>query len=148
MLVCAFALGAPLTAGADSDAQTTLSPGLLDAAAAEPEETFRVIIEGAAGTDAVSEEVRDVTSGDEADLRDFLTVPAVAGSLTGSEIVALAQGSEPLVITRDSPVAATDDSRPEEESTPQGETPTIDGDAEPGVWLTATPGVWTWIRRS
>ena len=54
VLVCAFSLGAPLTAGADSGAQTTLSPGLLDAAAAEPEETFRVIVEGAAGTDAVS----------------------------------------------------------------------------------------------
>ena len=84
-----------------------------------------------------------MASGDEADLRSFLTVPAVAGTLTGSQIVALAQGSEPLEITRDSPVTATDDPRSEEEPTPQDETPTIAGDAEPGVWLTATPGIWS-----
>jgi serine protease AprX len=143
VLVCAFALGAPLTAEADSGAQTTLSPGLLDAAAAEPDETFRVIVEGAAGTDAVWEEVRGVASGDEADLRSFLTVPAVAGTLTGSQIVALAQGSELLEITRDFPVTATDNPRSEEEPTPQDETPAIAGDAEPGVWLTATPGIWS-----
>ena len=142
VVVCAFALGAPLTAGADSGAQTILSPGLLDAAAAEPEETFRVIVEGAGGTDAVSSEVRGVTGDGGADLRSFLTVPAVAGTLTGSQIVALAQGSEPLVITRDSPVTATEDPRPEE-PTPQGEKPTVTGDAEPGVWLTATPGIWS-----
>ena len=149
VLVCAFALGAPLTAGADSGAQTTLSPGLLDAAQAEPEETFRVIVEGAAGTDAVSEEVRGVASGDEADLRSFLTVPAVAGTLTGSQIVALAQGPEPLVITRDSPVVATDDPRPDE-PTAEGtsEEPTVAGDAEPGHLAHRDTGDLERIRRS
>ena len=142
MPLCALALGAPLTAGADSGAQSTLSPGLLDAAQAEPEQGFRVIIEGAAGPDAVAEHVRDVAGGDGADIRSFLTVPAVAGTLTGSQIVALAEGSEPLVITRDSPVTATDDPRPED-PTPQGDKPTVAGDAEPGVWLTATPGIWS-----
>jgi serine protease AprX len=144
VLVCAFALGAPLTAGADSAAQTTLSPGLLEAAQAEPDETFRVIVEGAVGTAVVSERVRAVTGGDEAALRSFLTVPAVAGTLTGSQIVALADGSEPLVITRDSPVVATDDPRPEEPTAPgTSEEPTVAGDAEPGHWLTATPGTWS-----
>jgi serine protease AprX len=143
-LVCAIALGAPLTAGADSEAQTTLSPGLLDAAQAEPDAAFRVIVEGASGTAAVSEEVRGVASGDEADLRSLLTVPAVAGSLTGSQIVALAEGSEPLVITRDSPVVATDESRPDEPTAPgMSDEPTVAGDAEPGHWLTATPGTWS-----
>jgi serine protease AprX len=143
-LVCALALVAPLTAGADSGAQTTLSPGLLDAAQAGPDEAFRVIVEGAADTAAVSEEVRGVASGDEADLRSFLTVPAVAGTLTGSQIVALAEGPEPLVITRDSPVVSTDESRPDEPTAPgTSEEPTVAGDAEPGHWLSATPGAWS-----
>ena len=125
-LVCAFALGAPLAAGADSGAQTTLSPGLLDAAQAEPDETFRVIVEGAADTATVSEEVRGVAGDDEEDLRSFLTVPAVAGTLTGSQIVALAEGPEPLVITRDSPVVSTDESRPDEPTAPgASEEPTV-----------------------
>ena len=121
-----------------------LSPGLLDAAQADPNETFRVIVEGAAGTDAVAQHVRSVASGEGADLRSFLTVPAVAGTLTGSQIVALADGPEPLVITRDSPVVATDDPRPDE-PTEEGtsEEPTVSGDAEPGHWLTATPGAWS-----
>ena len=143
-LVCAFALGAPLTAGADSEAQTTLSPGLLDAAQAEPDEAFRVIVEGVADTATVSEEVRGVASDDEEDLRSFLTVPAVAGTLTGSQIVALAEGPEPLVITRDSPVVSTEESRPDEPTAPAAsEEPTVAGDAEPGHWLTATPGAWS-----
>ena len=74
MLVCAFALGAPLTAGADSGAETTLSPGLIDAAQAEPDEAFRVIVEGAAGTAAVSE-VRGVAGGDEPDLPQLPSNP-------------------------------------------------------------------------
>ena len=143
--VCALALGAPLTAGADSAAQTTLSPGLLDAAQAEPEQGFRVIIEGAAGSDAVAEHVRGV-AGD--DIRSFLTVPAVAGTLTGSQIVALTQGSEPLVITRDSPVAATDDPPRPEEPTPQGDKPTVAGDAEPGALAHRGAGDLERIRRS
>ena len=143
-LVCAFALGAPLTAGADSGAETTLSPGLLDAAQAQPEEGFRVIVEGASDTAVVPEEVREVASDDEEDLRSFLTVPAVAGTLTGSQIVALAEGPEPLVITRDTPVVSTDESRPDEPTTPgTSEEPTVAGDAEPGHWLTATPGAWS-----
>ena len=143
-LVCAFALCAPLTAGADSGAETTLSPGLLDAARTQPDEAFRVIVEGVADTAAVSEEVRGVASGDEADLRSFETVPAVAGTLTGSEIVALAEGPEPLVITRDSPVVSTEESRPDEPTAPgTSDEPTLSGDAEPGHWLTATPGAWS-----
>jgi serine protease AprX len=143
VLVCAFALGAPLTAGADSGAQTMLSPGLLDAAQADPNETFRVIVEGAAGTDDMAQHVRGVANGG-ADLRSFLSVPAVAGTLTGSQIVALAEGPEPLVITRDAPIVATDDPRPDE-PTEEGtsEEPRVAGDAEPGHWLTATPGAWS-----
>jgi serine protease AprX len=153
VLACAFTLGAPLTAGADSGAQTTLSPGLLAAAQAAPDEAFRVIVEGAVGTDAASEKVRAVAGDDATELRSFLTVPAVAGTLTGSEIVALAQGSESLVITRDSPVTATDDPRPDD-APPDGtrEVPTVAGDAvsppsiigtaEQGQTLHAADGAW------
>jgi len=153
VLACAFTLGAPLTAGADSGAQTTLSPGLLEAAHAAPDEAFRVIIEGAAGTAAVSEKVRVVAGGDATELRSFLTVPAVAGTLTGNEIVALAQGAESLVITRDSPVTATDDPRPDD-APPHGTSevptvaadavspPSIIGTAEEGQTLTAADGDW------
>jgi serine protease AprX len=153
-LACAFTLGAPLTAGADSGTQTTLSPGLLDAAQAAPDEAFRVIVEGAAGTTAaVSEKVRGVAGGDATELRSFLTVPAVAGTLTGTEIVALAQGSESLVITRDSPVTATDDPRPDD-APPHGTSevpteagdavspPSINGTAEEGQTLNAADGAW------
>ncbi len=145
VLVCAFALGAPLNAGADAEAQTSLSPGLLDAAQAQPDAAFKVIVEGAADSDTVSAEIREVAEDDEADLHSFLTVPAVAGTLTGSEIVALANGSEPLVISRDSPVTATDDPEPPAPPPTQAtsEEPMVAGDPEPGVWLTATPGLWS-----
>ena len=145
VLVCAFALGAPLNAGADAEAQTSLSPGLLDAAQAQPDAAFKVIVEGAAGSDTVSAEIRGVAEDDEADLHSFVTVPAVAGTLTGSEIVALANGSEPLVISRDSPVTASDD--PEPPAPPPAhatsEEPMVAGDPEPGAWLSATPGLWS-----
>ncbi len=144
LIVCAFALGAPLTAGADPGGGTSLSPGLLEAAQAAPDEPFRVIIESAAGAEAVSKEVRGVLGDEEADLRTFLTVPAVAGTLTGSQIVALAEAPEPLVITRDTPVKATEEPRPEDPTPPEPSTETsVTGDAEPGVWLTASPGVWS-----
>ncbi len=143
MLVCAFALGAPLNAGADDEAQTSLSPGLLEAAQAQPDAGFKVIVEGAAGSDSVSAEIRGVAEDDEADLQSFVTVPAVAGTLTGSQIVALANGSEPLAITRDTPVTATGDPAPPEQPSPEAtsEEPTVAGDAEPGAWVTATPGL-------
>ena len=79
MLVCAFALGAPLNAGADAEAQTSLSPGLLDAAQAQPDAAFKVIVEGAAGSDTVSAEIREVAEDDEADLHSFLPCRRLPG---------------------------------------------------------------------
>jgi serine protease AprX len=139
-LVCVFALGAPLTAGADSQAETLVSPGLLDAAQTHPDSAFKVIVEGESG--AAAAEVQSVTTVDTAVTRSFETIPAVAAMLTGDQIVTLAEGSDPLVITRDTQVAAADEPSPPETTPPQGtsEEPTISGAAEPGVTLTVTPG--------
>ena len=57
MLLCALVLAAPLTAGADSEAETTISQSLLDAAQAAPSSEFSVIVQGEAGTEAVAAEV-------------------------------------------------------------------------------------------
>jgi serine protease AprX len=122
-LACLCALAAPLTAGADSQAETVLSPGLLDAAEAQPDSAFDVIVEGSTDSGAVAAEA------------EFVTVPAVAATLSGSEIVALAEGPDPLVITRDGQVAASGEPI---ETLPSDEL-RVSGDPEPGVELTATP---------
>jgi subtilisin family serine protease len=139
-LVCACALGAPLTAGADSQAQTQLSPGLLDAARTNPDSEFNVIVQG------------ETALG-----RSFDIVPAVATTLTGNEIVSLAEGSEPLVITRDTPVAAADEPSPPDTAPSENTEPTVPvparppsmvsppsilGTPEEGQTLTAANGSW------
>jgi serine protease AprX len=134
-LVCACTLGAPFTAEADSETQTLLSPGLLDAAEAQPGSEFKVIVQGAADSGAVAADVEEVTTGYTGVERSFETVPAVAATLTGSEIVSLAQGADPLVITEDAPVAVAD--------VPTAtEPPSIVGSAQVGGTLSATEGVW------
>ena len=136
-LVCACALGAPITAGADSDGQTVISAGLLDAARAQPEAHFHVIVQGRMGSGALAAEVEAVAS-EQAVEDQFDTVPAVAADVTGSELLALAEGADPIVITADSAVAIADD--PADGTAPAGDEPTVVGDPEPGVELTATPG--------
>jgi len=139
-LVLAFAcLGAlgvmPLTAGADSEAASVLSPGLLAAARAQPNSEFDVIVQG------------EIDSGVE---RRFETVPAAAATLTGSEIVSLAEGDDPHVITRDSAVVVVGDSTEAPASQPAaGGEPAVFGNPEPGAALTATPagaGSYRWQR--
>jgi serine protease AprX len=138
--VCLLALAAPLAAGADPDAQTTVSPGLLDAAHAEPSSSFSVIVQGDAGTDSVAAEVEDAAAQEggaaTAVADSFVTVPGVAATLTGDELVALAESSEPLVITLDTPLTAAD------APTNTG-APSITGTAEAGAALTAEPGAWS-----
>lgn len=134
-LLCACALGAPLTVGADSQAQTLVAPGLLDAAEAQPASEFKVIVQGATDSGAVAADVEGLATGGAAVERSFDTVPAVAATLTGSEIVSLTQGSDPLVITRDTPVAVAD-------ALVNTEPPAIVGSAQEGATLSATEGVW------
>ena len=144
LLVCVCALGAPLTAGADPEAETTIAPALLDAAQANPGSEFKVIVQGETDSEVVAEDIESLAPDDTAVTQSFETVPAVAATLTGSEIVTLAQSSDPQVITRDTPVAAAEEPPPVETAPrPAGEEPTVTGRAEPGVSLTAVPGVWT-----
>jgi serine protease AprX len=142
-LVGAPALAAPLTAGADADAQATVSPGLLAAAQAEPSSAFSVIVHGEAGTEAVVAEVESAAedqgaTGEPATPVDdtFVTVPGVAATLTGDEIVALASSSEPLVITLDTPTTAAD-------APTNTAPPTIQGSAVAGATLSAEAGAWS-----
>jgi serine protease AprX len=143
LLLCAGALGAPLTAGADPEAKTVVAPALLEAVQANPSSEFNVIVEGETSSDDVAEDVESLTPQDTAVSKSFETVPAVAATLTGSEILSLADGagSDPLVITRDTAVTVADEPAPTGPAPPQpaGAEPTVTGNPEPGAWLTATP---------
>jgi serine protease AprX len=137
--VCLVALAAPLAAGADPDAQATVSPGLLAAAQAEPSSTFSVIVHGEAGTDSVATEVENAVAAENAAAAvadSFVTVPGVAATLTGDELVALASSTEPLVITRDTPLTAAD-------APTNTAAPSIAGAAEAGIALSAEAGDWS-----
>ena len=144
--VCACALGAPLTAGADSAAQTVLSPGLLEAARTQPDSTFELIVQGEMDSSAIAAEIRGIATTETVLEHRFETVPAVAATLTGSQIVSLAEGADPLVITRDSAVVAVDAPAQEVPPPPATGEPTVTGDPEPGVELTATPSSATSYR--
>ncbi len=160
-LACVGALSAPLTAGADAEAQALISPALLESAQAEPDSVFDVIVQGAQGSGSVAEAVRSAVGGQSpsggsgaAVSHSFVTVPGVAATLTGSQLAALARSSQPLVITLDTPMTvAGEPTEPEPPPQPASELPVsapesteepaISGEAEPGRVLTATPGVWS-----
>jgi serine protease AprX len=165
-LACLGALSTPLTAGADSEAQALLSPGLLKAAQAEPHSAFNVIVQGgessAAAADAVVRAVATDSSTSSSSAVQpgvtdrFVTVPAVAAILTGSQLVALAASSEPLVVTLDTPMTVaeepTDDetlattpvSAPANLQEPPAQTSEVGivGTAEVGQRLSAAHGSW------
>ncbi|HET9324841.1 MAG TPA: S8 family serine peptidase [Gaiellaceae bacterium] len=110
-------LAAPLTAGADSQAQTLLAPALMNSAEAEPNALFRVIVQSdegsASAADAVRTAVDDETStpatGSPTIARSFTTVSGVAATLTGAQLTELADSSEPLVVTPDAPMTSADE---------------------------------------
>jgi serine protease AprX len=142
VLLFSAVLVAPLTAGADSEAETTISQSLLDAAQAAPDSNFSVIVQGG-GTEAVAAEVESTAheaGGIEeaaAAVEDtFVTVPGVSATLTGSEVVALADSSEALVITLDGSMTAAD--------LPTNTVlPTIQGNTVAGTALSVDPGAWS-----
>ena len=114
LLVCLLVLAVPLTAGADDEAEATVSPGLLDAARAAPNSDFSVIVQGEAA-EAVAAEVESTVEEEgspeaaaTAVEESFVTVPGVSATLTGDEVVALASSPEPLVISLDAPTTAAD----------------------------------------
>ena len=96
-----------MTAGADSDGQTVISAGLLGAARTRPDADFHVIVQGRLGSGALAADVEAVAS-EQAVEHEFETVSAVAAELTGTELLALAEGADPIVITPDSAVAAAE----------------------------------------
>ncbi len=133
----------PLTAGADDDAEVTISPGLLDAAQAAPSSEFSVIVQGEAGTEAVAAEVESTVEAEASPeaaataVEDsFLTVSGVSATLTGNEVVALASSPEPLVITLDTRLTAAD-------LPANTELPTIQGSPVEGTTLAAEAGAWS-----
>ena len=146
-LIGVFALSMPLTAGADSDAEAVVAPALLQAALAAPDAAFDIIVQGEQGSGAVAAKI-DGFLGDSLQVegldeppapaveRHFVTIPGVATTLTGEQIVALASSGEPLVITPDSPLTAAD-------APVATEAPTILGAARQGELLTAAAGAWT-----
>src|SRR5512132_4633124 len=133
LLLSACALGAPLTAGADPESQTVVAPALLEAVQANPSSEFNVIVEGQTSSDDVAQDIESLAPEDTAVSQSFETVPAVAATLTGSEILSLADGagSDPLVITRDTAVTAADEPAPTAPAPPQpaGDEPTMTGHA-------------------
>jgi serine protease AprX len=117
-LACVGALSAPLAAGADSEAQALLAPALLEAAQAEPDSSFDVIVQGGQDTASVDHAVRSAVArdsrsagsgSDPALTHRFVTIPGVAATLSGSQLVALAGSSEPLVITLDTQMTVADE---------------------------------------
>src|SRR4029450_12673875 len=102
LLLCAAALGAPLTAGADPETETIVAPALREAVQANPSAAANAIVGGAPSSDDVAQDIESLAPEDTAVSQTFETVPAVAATLTGSEILSLADGagSAPLVITR------------------------------------------------
>ncbi|HEU6446162.1 MAG TPA: S8 family serine peptidase [Gaiellaceae bacterium] len=155
-MTCVCALCAPLTAGADSEAQTLLAPSLLEAAQAQPDAAFDVIVQSSESTGSAADAVRTAASVESttAVADRFVTVQGVAATVTGSQLMALAQSSAPLVITRDDPMTIADEPTDPEPPSQQvvelpvsvpanTEQPAVLGDAEPRRTLTATPGAWS-----
>jgi serine protease AprX len=135
-------LAVPLTAGADDQAEATVSPGLLDAAHAAPNSDFSVIVQGEEAEAVAAEVESTVAEGGSPEAaataveESFVTVPGVSATLTGDEVVALASSPEPLVISLDAPTTAAD--LPTTTSLP-----TIHGTAVAGTELSADAGVWS-----
>jgi serine protease AprX len=101
----AAALIAPSAALADA----SLSPGLAERAQANPDASFRVIVQGTRGrrTSGVNETVLSVPSTTNRVKRQFSSVNGVAAQLTGRQILLLAEKPLILSITEDIPVQVT-----------------------------------------
>jgi serine protease AprX len=111
-LTLAVSLAAPVAATADSGKQELaayLSPGLYEAAQANPKGTFDVIVQGreesSAGVASEVGEAREDHPGKGVGVRKrFATVQGVAAQLTGKQILKLAEEDDIAAITADAPV--------------------------------------------
>jgi serine protease AprX len=112
-IVIAAALAALLIAPAAAHAEATLSPGLADAAAANPDQVFRVIVQGDPGhkSRAVGDDVEETTqavNGQAIGLeRRFTSIDGVSAELTGKQVLKLSHKHGILSISVDQPVRIT-----------------------------------------
>jgi serine protease AprX len=107
-LVLALALSVPVVATADSDAERLAyaSPGLLEAAQADPAGSFDVIVQGNGRTNAVAAAVRSTLGKRGKGIRkQYDLISGVAARLTGRQIVRLARHPGITAITADVPLA-------------------------------------------
>jgi serine protease AprX len=114
LLVVAVALAAGRVQAAEgSKSQAYLSPGLQAEAEAGPDALFDVIVQARPGkkTDEVAEEVTKVQKDDPAKgsklKRKFISIAGTSATLTGKQLLKLAERSEIESITRDSAVELT-----------------------------------------
>src|SRR5713226_4377609 len=145
LLGCALCLFAPLASSANPDDQAFVSQQLLQAATANPEAAFKVIVQGkgATGSAAVASDVSGEVSADPGKAkgvgRKFASISGVSAELTGKQILKLAKKKGILAITADSPVRLSDVSGAPVNAAP----PAISGTAQAAQTLTATAGDWT-----
>ena len=104
LVILATALAA-LLAPASALADATLSPGLAEMADANPDATFKVIVQGGKGKS--SNEVADEVGPDNKIKRRFLSIDGVAVDLSGREVLKLAKKQGILSISVDQPVRLT-----------------------------------------
>jgi serine protease AprX len=119
LLLLSATVATMLIAPSAALADATLSPGLADAAAANPSELFKVIVQGQ--DDRRSSQVALAVEDEAADLdllrpgrshgrgivRQFASINGVAAELTGRDIVQLARRRAILAISVDQPVELT-----------------------------------------
>jgi serine protease AprX len=109
----ALALAATLIAPAAAHADATLSPGLASAATDNPEQVFRVIVQGGPGhrSRAVGDDVVAATQSEPGQAvglkRRFVSIDGVSAELTGKQILKLARKRGILAISFDQPVRIT-----------------------------------------
>src|SRR5712691_1234992 len=144
LLVCAFCLFAPLASSADPDTRAFVPTSLLQAATANPDAAFKVIVQGTgtSGSAAVATDVRGEVAADPGKAkglaRKFALISGVSAELTGKQILKLAKKENILAITEDAPVLLSDTTAAPISVSP----PTINGTAQDGQPLTAAAGNW------
>lgn len=114
LLVVALALGVGRVQASDgSKVGAYLSPGLLAEAEASPDALFDVIVQARPGkktsdvADAVTKVQKDVAGKDSKLKRKFVSIAGTSATLTGTQILKLADRSEIESITRDNAVELT-----------------------------------------
>ena len=112
-IVLVAALAAMLFAPAVAHADATLSPGLSDAAASNPDQVFRVIVQGDPGhrSQDVADDVDAAKRSDPGQAiglkRRFVSIDGVSAELTGKQVLRLSHKRGILAISVDQPVRIT-----------------------------------------